>query len=50
MITNQGVFNLSGKSLKRKILIHLLAGITISKTCEEFVLHGKQKQKHLQYL
>lgn len=41
MVTNTHVYNLSKTSLKRKINITKIAGITYSLSSAEFVLHGK---------
>lgn len=39
MVTNTHVYNLSKTSLKRKINIAKIAGITYSQSSDEFVLH-----------
>lgn len=38
-MTNQAVYNLSKTSVKRKIPINKVAGITYSTTSSEFVVH-----------
>ena len=44
IITNEGIYNLKGKILKRKIEIKNLKGITISKISDQFILHGNQNE------
>lgn len=39
MITSKGVYGMSKKTLKRKIPITKVAGLTVSKIGSEFILH-----------
>lgn len=39
MVSSKAIYGLSKKSLKRKIPITKVAGLTISKTSSEFVVH-----------
>jgi serum/glucocorticoid-regulated kinase 2 len=39
VITNENIYNVSGKSIKRKISLGKLWGITVSKMSFEFILH-----------
>lgn len=39
MITSKAVYGLSKKTLKRKIPVSKIAGLTVSKMGSEFVLH-----------
>ena len=44
IITDQAIYNLKGKILRRKIEIKNLKGITISKISDQFVIHGNQDE------
>jgi serum/glucocorticoid-regulated kinase 2 len=39
IITDKGIYNLKKTSLKRRIDLKSIKGITISKTSDEFVIH-----------
>jgi serum/glucocorticoid-regulated kinase 2 len=39
LITNEAVYNISGKKIKRKIPIECVYGVTISRRSSEFVIH-----------
>lgn len=39
MITNEGIYNLKKKELKRKIIFNTVKGITVSKDSDEFIIH-----------
>ena len=39
LISTEAVYNISGKSVKRKIILSKLHAVTISRTSYEFVLH-----------
>ena len=41
IITDQALYNFKEKSLKRRLQIKDIFGITTSKTSEEFVIHGE---------
>ena len=49
VITNYAIYNLKGKSLKRRIDISKLKGITNSEKTLEFVLHGNEEYDYLYY-
>ena len=49
VITNNAIYNLKGKQLKRKIEISKLKGITNSSKTNEFVLHGNEEYDYLYY-
>ena len=49
IITNKAIYNLKKLTLKRRIDLKILIGITISKTSEEFVLHCKDIDYDYQY-
>ena len=44
IITNQALYNFKGKEKKRRIEINNLSGITISRTTEQFIIHGKNEE------
>jgi hypothetical protein len=50
LITNKAVYNLKNKELKRRIEISSLKGITVTKTTEEFVLHGMDLEYDYNYV
>ena len=49
LITNYAIYNLKGKSLKRRIDISKLKGITNSEKTFEFVIHGNEEYDYLLY-
>ena len=49
VITNYAIYNLKGKSLKRRIDISKLKGITNSEKTLQFVLHGNEEYDYLYY-
>lgn len=50
MITNKGLYNLKKKSLKRRIDIAAIRGITITKITDEFVIHGNDDEYDYDYV
>lgn len=50
IITDKAIYNLKKKSLKRRIDINSLRGITISKIVEEFVVHGNEAEYDYHYI
>ena len=44
LITDQAIYNLKGREKKRRIDIGSLSGITISKTSDQFIIHGKNDE------
>lgn len=50
LITNKAVYNLKNKELKRRIEIASLKGVTVTKTTEEFVLHGMDLEYDYNYV
>ena len=44
IITNQALYNFKGKEKKRRIEINNLSGITISRTTDQFIIHGKNEE------
>ena len=49
IITNCGIYNIKKKELKRKIPLNVILGITISKTSEEFIIHGNDNEYDYHY-
>jgi serum/glucocorticoid-regulated kinase 2 len=39
VISSENVYNIEKKSIKRKISIHKIFGVTVSKKSFEFILH-----------
>lgn len=39
MISNEYLYNLAGKAIKRKIPLHRLYAVTVSRISSEFILH-----------
>lgn len=50
LVTNKAVYNLKNKELKRRMDIGSLKGITVTKTTEEFVLHGMDLEYDYNYV
>ena len=52
VLTDNAIYNLKAKKLKRKFEISKLKGITISvnKNCQEFVLHGNEQEHDYLFL
>ena len=50
IITDKAVYNIKKKSLKRRIDINCLRGITISKAVDEFVIHGNESEYDYHYI
>ena len=44
LITDQAIYNLKGKELKRRLEIKNLKGITLSKLSDQFIIHGNQDE------
>ena len=44
LITDKAIYNLKGKKVKRRIEIEKIKGITISKLCDQFILHGNAQE------
>ena len=44
LITSHAIYNFKGKDKKRRIEIGNLSGITISKTSDQFIIHGKNDE------
>ena len=39
LITNEGLYNILGKNIKRKIRLEMIYGVTVSRKSTEFVIH-----------
>jgi len=50
VITDKAVYNLKKTSLRRRIDLKTIKGITLSKTCNEFVIHCKDEEYDYQYV
>ncbi len=50
MLTDKALYNMKKKALKRRISYDLLRGITYSKGCNEFVVHGNVAEYDYQYI
>jgi hypothetical protein len=50
LITNLAVYNLKKKSLKRRIDVKSIRGITVSKITDEFVIHGNDVEYDYNYI
>jgi serum/glucocorticoid-regulated kinase 2 len=50
LVTNKAVYNLKKKTLKRRIDIGAILGITISKLTDEFVIHGNENEYDYDYV
>lgn len=44
VITNKAIYNFKKKEMKRKILLSVILGISISKLTDEFVIHGQEAE------
>ena len=44
LITDLAIYNLNGTEIKRRIRIEDLKAITISKTSDQFIIHGNQNE------
>ena len=44
IITNEAVYNLKGKDIKRRIKIENLKAVTISDQSDEFIIHGNESE------
>jgi len=50
VITNKAIYNLKKENVKRRIEINKLIGITISKSSNEFVIHGNDNEYDYHYI
>ena len=50
IVTNLAVYNLKKKTLKRRILMESILGITISKVTDQFVIHGNEDEYDYDYV
>jgi len=50
LITENGIYNLKKKELKRRIPLQIILGITISKNSDEFVIHGNDIEYDYHYI
>jgi hypothetical protein len=50
IVTNKAVYNLKKKTLKRRIDLGAILGITISKLTDEFVIHGNENEYDYDYI
>jgi hypothetical protein len=50
LVTNLAIYNLKKKSLKRRIDIKSIRGITVSKITDEFVIHGNDVEYDYNYI
>ena len=50
IITDKGIYNLKNTSLKRRIDINSIKGITLSKLSDEFVIHCNDEEYDYQYI
>lgn len=50
IITNKAVYNFKKKELKRRIDLHKIRGISISKLTDEFVIHGSDSEYDYDYV
>jgi len=50
IVTNLAVYNLKKKTLKRRILMESILGITISKITDQFVIHGNEDEYDYDYV
>ena len=49
IITNKAIYNLKKKDLKRRILLNMIRGITISSLNDEFIIHCNDSEYDYQY-
>ena len=49
ILTNEALYNMKNKSLKRRLPYNDILGITFSNTSNEFVIHGNNSQYDYQY-
>ena len=49
LITNNGLYNLKGKEMKRRIEFNYIRGITLTKKTDEFVIHCNDDEYDYQY-
>ena len=49
IITEKALYNFKEKTLKRRLAIKDIFGITTSKTSEEFVIHGEGSEYDYHY-
>ena len=50
IITDKAVYNLKKTSIRRRIDLKVIKGITLSKTSNEFVIHCKEEEYDYQYV
>ena len=50
IITNKAIYNLKNKSMKRRILLSYIRGISISKVTDEFVIHCNETEYDYQFV
>ncbi len=50
IITDKGIYNLKNTSLKRRIDINSIKGITLSKLSDEFVIHCNDEEYDYHYV
>jgi hypothetical protein len=50
LVTNLAIYNLKKKSLKRRIDVKSIRGITVSKITDEFVIHGNDIEYDYNYI
>src|SRR5690242_7965374 len=50
MITDKAIYNLNKKTLKRRIEISFIRGITVSSLCDEFVIHCNDIEYDYHYI
>ena len=49
IITDQALYNFNNNSLKRRLPIKSIKGLTASKTSDEFVIHGEDAEYDYHY-
>ena len=49
VLTNEALYNIQKKSLKRKMKYSEISGITFTKSSQEFVVHGKDEEYDYQF-
>ena len=50
VITDQAIYNIKGKKVKRRLEIEKIKGITISKLSDQFIIHGNTKEYDYLYV
>jgi hypothetical protein len=50
VITNKSIYNLKKKTVKRKICLNIILGITINRLSDEFIIHGVEKEYDYYYI